>query len=104
MSTTAQPERRRDVRMDIQIPLTVKWSDNDGKKHEEGIQTKVINSYGCLFFMKSKIAEGTTLDITNLSNNKKHIARVIYSGYTDAQGRTIVGIGLVDPSSEFWGK
>ena len=104
MSTTPQPERRRDVRVVIQIPLTLKWFDSDGKEHEESIQTEVINSYGFLFFMKSKIAEGDSLDVINPSNNKNSSAKIIWSGETDALGRNHVGIELADPSSEFWGE
>ena len=104
MNTTSQLERRRDVRMDIQLPLTLKWFDSDGKEHEEGIQTETINSYGCLFFMKSKVVEGAPLDVINPSNNKNSVAQVIWSGETDAQGRTHVGIELADPSAEFWGE
>ena len=104
MSTTPQPERRRDARMDIQIPLTLNWFDSDGKEHKESIQTETINSYGCLFFMKSKVVEGAPLDIINPSNNKNSVAQVIWSGETDAQGRTHVGIELADPSSDFWGE
>ena len=104
MSVSPKPERRRDIRMNIQIPLTLKWFDSDGKEHEEGIETEINNSYGCLFFMKSKLVKGASLDIINPSNNKHSIAKVIWSGETDAQGRNHVGIELAYPSPEFWGE
>jgi len=104
VSTTPQPDRRRDLRVNIQIPLTLKWLDSDSKEHEEDIQTEVINSYGFLFFMKSTIAEGVSLDVLNPSNNKNSSAKIIWSGETDALGRNHVGIELADPSSEFWGE
>ncbi len=102
MSNSPTPERRRDPRQDKNVSLKLKWDDSEGNKHEETIQTESINTYGCMFFLKSRIVNGTEIELMNPATNRTSEAKVIWCGDTDAEGRTHVGVELVEPDAEFW--
>lgn len=102
MSPAPQPERRRDIRQEKNLSLKLKWDDSQGIAHFETIQTESINAYGCMFFLKSKIADGTEIELMNPATNRKCEAKVIWCGETDPQMRTHVGIELVEPGPDFW--
>ena len=104
MSISPRPERRRDTRIDIHIPLTLIWVDDNGKEHRETTQTESINAYGCLFYAKLNSLPGTYIDLMNLSTKSKSTARVIWCGETDAEGRTYLGVELTANNPDFWGK
>ncbi len=104
MSIFPQPERRRDTRIDVHIPLTLIWVGDNGKEHRDTIQTETINAYGCLFYANLNIPPETSIDIMNLSTKSKSTARVIWCGETDAEGRTYLGVELTETNPDFWGK
>lgn len=45
MNTLPSPERRRDVRVDVKIPIILKWMEPDGQEKVERIQTQTIMDF-----------------------------------------------------------
>ena len=102
MNTLPSPERRRDPRRNMNVSLKLKWGNSEGNKHEETIRTDSINAYGCMFFLKSRIADGTEIELMNPATKRTCEAKVIWCGEADPEGRTHVGVELVDSSPDFW--
>ncbi len=102
MAKPAEPERRRGLRMDLRVRLTMKRTDKDGRSRQESIETEVINDYGFMFHCVSKLMEGEELKFLNPANSQEAEARVIWCGETDAEGRQHVGVELLNPVARFF--
>ncbi len=99
-----RPSRRRSVRVPLQIPITVRWSEKDGMVQEKETTTVIINEHGCLLTLKAPVIEGMSLEVRNRSSNEARKGKVVWCGGTSPQGDNQVAIELERAGSEFWGR
>ena len=103
--------RRREPRVDVEIPLTVTWYDDKNQPHEVAGSTKVVNKYGCLIIVDVTIPREARIILFNPATQSSVAARLVAHGTTDTQGRQSVllelensfGVELDKPDPDFWG-
>ena len=103
--------RRRELRVEVVIPLNVTWQDDKNQPHEVAGHTKVVNKYGCLLIVDAPIPSETDIRLFNPATLSSITARQVAHGTTDTQGRQSVllelgkpfGVELDNPDPDFWG-
>jgi hypothetical protein len=94
------PERRRNHRVQITIPVIVKGQAK-GKLIEEHTKTIVVNLNGCLVRMKASVIRNQEFTITNAATEESAQVRVSYIGRNDGEG-TEIGLGFLQSTPKFW--
>ncbi|HKN62657.1 MAG TPA: hypothetical protein VJW93_15855 [Candidatus Acidoferrales bacterium] len=99
-STEFGPERRRNHRVQITIPVIV-TGQAKGKLIEEHTKTIVVNLNGCLVRMRASVIRNQEFTITNAATEESAKVRVSYIGRSDGEG-TEIGLGFLQPTPKFW--
>jgi hypothetical protein len=97
-------EKRRSIRAELRIPVTLRWKASDGSAVEERTETRVVNAHGCLLLLKAPVFQGQRIDVVNRNTGNAHGGRVVWCGAIEADGRTQVGVELDAPDFQFWGE
>lgn len=95
--------RRRSVRVDLQVPVVIRWVGRDGSPRVKQAKTIVVNEHGCLLPLSVAMVEGTSLELENRSSKQVRAGKVIWCGLPSRQGTHQVGIELAEPDPQFWG-
>jgi len=96
-----EQEKRRGVRVNSQVPITVQWHSG-GEMLRKEARTRVVGPYGCLVVLPENLDIKQELQLTNLVSKESNPAVVVWRGPERAEGWE-VGIELVDPHMDFWG-
>jgi len=97
------PTRRRNARLELQIPLVVKWVAKGGSAQEEIAQTLLVSAHGCLVGLKAVVFDGTAVELVNRSTGMARKGRVTFLGGTASDGHHQIGIDFEEPDPNFWG-
>ena len=57
-------ERRRQKRVDVNIPIRVKWTDGQGNRYEEVTRSINVSADGAMFLLKDQLKMGTVLELS----------------------------------------
>ena len=57
-------DKRRQKRVDVSIPIKVKWADSKGNRFEEVTKSINVSSDGALFLLKYPLKMGTMLELS----------------------------------------
>jgi len=57
-------ERRRQKRVDVNIPIRVKWADGQGNRCEELTRSINVSADGAIFVLKQQLRMGTVLELS----------------------------------------
>lgn len=103
--------RRREQRIEVMIPLAVKWTDSNGQGHETAGYARVVNSYGCLLIVDAVLPGDSSITLLNPTTLSSITARVVGRGSVDTKGRQSVllelgkpfGVELDKSDPDFWG-
>ena len=57
-------ERRRQKRVDVNIPIRVKWADGQGNRYEEVTRSLNVSADGAIFVLKQQLKMGTVLELS----------------------------------------
>jgi hypothetical protein len=57
-------ERRRQKRVDVNIPIRVKWADPQGNRCEEVTRSINVSADGAIFILKQQLKMGTVLELS----------------------------------------
>ena len=57
-------ERRRQKRVDVNIPIRVKWVDAQGNRFEEVTRSINVSADGAIFILKQELRMGTVLELS----------------------------------------
>lgn len=57
-------DKRRQKRVQVSLPIRVKWSDNKGNRFEEVTRSIDVSSDGALFPLKVRLTTGTLLELS----------------------------------------
>lgn len=98
--------KRRGVRLNSRVPVTLEWQDAEGGTLREKAFTRVIGPYGCLVLLpklpKQDISVEQNLRLVNLVNEESNAGVVVWKGSEQPEGCEL-GIELTRPSMDFWG-
>lgn len=100
---TVRPrEKRRGVRLNSRVPVSIEWESSTGARRAENAQTRVVGPYGCLVVLSDDLALSQEVQLTNLASDRSNRAVVVWRGHQRTEGWEI-GIALIQPELDFWG-
>jgi hypothetical protein len=100
MQRTRYPERRRTVRLSLQIPLTVRCRLPEGETIDLKACTYIVSAHGALLLMDTPLIPGQTVKVFN-----EHTAKsvdCIVTSLREKRDRRFVGITFMAPNVDFW--
>jgi hypothetical protein len=100
MQRTRYPERRRTMRLSLQIPLTVRCRLPEGETIDLKASTYIVTAHGALVLMDTPLLPGQTVRVIN-EHTAKSVECVVTS-LREKRDRRFVGIAFVNPSIDFW--
>jgi hypothetical protein len=100
MQRTRYPERRRTMRLSLQIPLTVRCRLPEGETIDLKASTYIVTAHGALVLMDTPLLPGQTVRVIN-EHTAKSVECVVTS-LREKRERRFVGIAFVNPNIDFW--
>jgi c-di-GMP-binding flagellar brake protein YcgR len=103
--SAATPERRRERRIDIRLPIHVRGKDAEGADFEERTSSENICRGGVAFVTRRKIGYGTTLQIriplpapTGASEDEfSTVGRVVHIKNAELDAGLLIGVEFTGP-------
>jgi hypothetical protein len=100
--STAINEKRRGVRMNSRVPVSVEWEDSQRQKIRSKAYTCVVSSYGCLVVLPESLSLDQQVMVVNMANEQTIPGTVVWRGNLREEGWEL-GIELSQPPMDFWG-
>jgi hypothetical protein len=100
MQRTRYPERRRTVRLSLQVPLTVRCRLHEGETIDLKASTYIVSAHGALLLMDTPLIAGQIVKVFN-----EHTAKsvdCIVTSLREKRDRRFVGITFMAPNVDFW--
>ena len=94
-------EKRRGVRVNSRVPISVEWSAG-GESLRKEAQTRVVGPYGCMVVLPSHLEVSQSIRLTNMVSKQTNSAVIVWRGHERAEGWEL-GIVLINPQMGFWG-
>ena len=101
MLSLRRSERRRTVRVSLRIPLTARGHYPSGEEFNLKAYTLSIAADGALLVLDAQLAPGQTFVLTNEVTAQSVECRVA-SARQGRDGKQCVGVGFLDPGTNFW--
>jgi hypothetical protein len=95
-------EKRRGVRLNSRVPVTIEWQGTSGESCQEKTHTRVVGPYGCLLTLPADIQVEQSVRVTNLASNTSNAGVIVWRGQKQSDGWEL-GIELIQPEMDFWG-
>ena len=93
-------ERRRSHRVNIAMPILVRWK-KAGQALEEQTLTISVNAHGCMFRLKTQVTRSQEVAIVNTKTAEELPCKVTFLGQRE-NGKVEVGVEFTEPSPLFW--
>jgi len=100
MHRTRYPERRRTVRITLQIPLKVRCQMPEGEAIDLRASTQFVSAHGALIVMDAPLLPGQTIRIFNEMTSES--VECFVTSVREKQERRFVGVGFATPKHDFW--
>jgi hypothetical protein len=100
MHRTRYPERRRTVRITLQIPLTVRCQMPEGEAIDLKASTQFVSAHGALIVMDAPLIPGQTVKIFNDMTSES--VECFVTSVREKEERRFVGVGFANPPRDFW--
>lgn len=100
MQRTRYPERRRTVRLALQIPLTVRCRLHEGETIDLKASTYVVSAHGALLLMDTPLLPGQKIHVFNEMTAESIDCHV--TSLREKHDRRFVGITFSVPDADFW--
>ena len=100
MHRSRYPERRRTVRITLQIPLTVRCQMPEGEAIDLQASTQSVSAGGALIVMDAPLLPGQTVRVFNEMTSES--VECFVTSVREKQDRRFVGVGFVAPRNDFW--
>jgi len=100
MQRTRYPERRRTMRLSLQIPLTVRCRLPEGETIDLKASTYVVGAHGALLLMDTPLFPGQSVRVINEMTSES--AECFVTSLREKRERRFVGIGFSNPNLDFW--
>lgn len=106
MQYTRYPERRRTVRVSLQMPVRIEGRTPDGGKISYRALTQNLSAHGALLLLDARdVAPGQPVVLTNemtAESMKCFVASVRESRDRKLEMQRLVGVGFSIPQKNFW--
>lgn len=100
MHRTRYPERRRTVRITLQIPLKVRCQMPEGEAIDLKAFTQFVSAHGALIVMDAPLLPGQMVKIFNEMTSES--VECFVTSVREKQERRFVGVGFATPKHDFW--
>ena len=100
MHRSRYPERRRTVRMTLQIPLKVRCQMPEGEAIDLKAFTQFVSAHGALIVMDAPLLPGQTVRLFNEMTSES--VECFVTSVREKQDRRFIGLGFVTPRNDFW--
>lgn len=100
MYRTRYPERRRTVRITLQIPIKVRCQMPEGEAIDLKAYTQYVSAHGALIVMDAPLLTGQTVLVFNEMTNES--VECFVTSVREKQERRFVGVGFSTPKTDFW--
>src|SRR6266571_3847467 len=100
MQRTRYPERRRTVRLSLQVPLTVRCRLPEGETIDLKASTYIVSAHGALLLMDTPLIPGQNVQVINEMTSELVECYVTY--LREKRERRFVGIGFATARADFW--
>ena len=96
-------KRRQSGRVNMRVPVEVRYEAADGNPFEEKTHTGVVSVHGAMVRISCKLEMGSELELTNHFSQRTAKFRVVWVRGTEESGPWEIGIESVQPLGDFWG-
>src|SRR5580693_10399321 len=100
MHRSRYPERRRTVRITLQIPLTVRCQMPEGEAIDLQASTQSVSAGGALIVMDAPLLPGQTVRVFNEMTSES--VECFVTSVREKHDRRLIGLGFATPRSDFW--
>jgi len=100
MQRARSPERRRTVRLPLQIPLTVRCRLPEGETIDLKASTCVVSAHGALLLMDTPLLPGQKIHVFNEMTAESVDCHV--TSFREKHEHRFVGITFSVPDTDFW--
>lgn len=100
MQRSRYPERRRTVRITLQIPLKVRCQITEGEAIDFRAFTQYVSAHGALIVMDAPLLPGQTVRVFNEMTSES--VECFVTSVREKQDRRFIGVGFASPRSDFW--
>jgi PilZ domain len=100
MHRSRYPERRRTVRMTLQIPIKVRCQMPEGEVIDLKAFTQFVSGHGALIVMDAPLLTGQTVRLFNEMTAES--VECFVTSVREKQDRRLIGLGFVGPRHDFW--
>ncbi|MGB9465984.1 MAG: PilZ domain-containing protein [Candidatus Acidiferrum sp.] len=100
MQRSRYPERRRTVRITLQIPLKVRCQMPEGEAIDLKAFTQSVSANGALLVMDAPLLPGQTVRVFNEMTSES--IECFVTSVREKQERRFVGVGFASPRNDFW--
>ena len=94
-------ERRRTVRVAINVALTVRWEAPSGDVFSVKTKSQSVSQSGGLCVLEEPAVVGQSLQMINENSGEAAEAKIV-TVRKARDGKTYVGFEFVEPNSNFW--
>src|SRR6476646_3538465 len=94
------PERRRTVRITLQIPLKVRCQMPEGEAIDLKAFTQHVSAYGALIVMDAPLLPGQMVRVFNEMTSES--VECFVTSVREKQERRFIGLGFAAPRNDFW--
>jgi len=100
MNRSRYPERRRTVRITLQIPLKVRCQMPEGEAIDLKAFTQFVSAHGALIVMDAPLLPGQMVRVFNEMTSES--VECFVTSVREKQERKFVGVGFTAPKADFW--
>jgi PilZ domain len=100
MHRSRYPERRRTVRMTLQIPLKVRCQMPEGEAIDLKAFTQFVSANGALIVMDAPLLPGQTVRLFNEMTSES--VECYVTSVREKQEHRFIGVGFATPRKDFW--
>lgn len=100
MHRSRYPERRRTVRITLQIPLKVRCQMPEGEAIDLKASTQFVSAHGALIVMDAPLMCGQMVRVFNEMTSES--VECFVTSVREKQERRFIGLGFANPKHDFW--
>lgn len=100
MHRSRYPERRRTVRMTLQIPVKVRCQMPEGEAIDLKAFTQFVSAHGALIVMDVPLLPGQTVRLFNETTAES--VECFVTSVREKQDRRFIGVSFAAPRTDFW--
>jgi hypothetical protein len=100
MHRSRYPERRRTVRMTLQIPIKVRCQMPEGEAIDLKAFTQFVSAHGALIVMDAPLLPGQSVRLFNEMTSES--VECFVTSVREKQDRRFIGLGFATLRKDFW--